>query len=119
MAAENVKKFEDMLRSDEGLQAKLQDLANAFDGELADEKAIFEATIGKLAEEAGLPFTYEEGSSFFASERELTDDELNAVAGGGGACYIIGGSSGVEAECGRAEGHACAYVGIGIIDCVT
>ena len=116
MASENVTRFEELLKNDEALQAKLQELAAAFEGDATDEQAIFDATIGKLAEEAGLPFTLEEGREAASAGHELGDAELEAVAGGGGFCYVIGGSSEPEATCGRADFHACAYVGITMLD---
>ena len=110
----NVTKFEEMLKSDEALQAKLQELTEAYAGDKADEQAIFEATVGKLAAEAGLPFTLEEAREVVFSGRELGDDELEAVAGGSGVCYMIGGSNEAEAKCHNDAyiGHACAYVGV-------
>lgn len=116
MAENNVSKFEELLRTDEALQAKLKELSEAFTGDATDEQAIFDATIGKLAAEAGLPFTLEEGRAFALADRKLSDEELDAIAGGGGACYFVGYSTEPEAECGSAEFHACAYVGVGIPD---
>ena len=111
MAAENVAKFEELLRSDEALKTKLDALAAAFEGDASDEKALFEAVIAPLAAEAGLPFTFEEGKDGYA-DRELDDAELEAVAGGDGFCFLLGGSTGVEAEC-REPGYACAFLGVG------
>lgn len=116
MSSENLTTFEEMLREDGELQAKLQEAVNAYDGDRSDERAFFDATIGKLATEANLPFSFEEATEFLASSRELSDEEMDAVAGGGGFCYVIGGSNDVEAECGMSEGHACAYVGVSIPD---
>ena len=42
---------------------------------------------------------------------ELGVAELNAVAGGDGFCYFIGGSDEPEVECGY-MGYMCAYVGV-------
>ena len=112
MANENVARFEELLKNDEALQEKLNELSKAYEGDKEDEQAIFEATVGKLAEEAGLPFTLEEAREAVFAGRELGDAELDAVAGGG-YCYFIGGASDVEATCGDSEFHACAYVGVG------
>ena len=49
----NFEKFEELLRGDEALQAKLQELAASFEGDKTDEQAVFEATIGKLAPRLG------------------------------------------------------------------
>ena len=111
MASENVARFEELLKGDAALQAKLQELATAFEGDKTNEQAVFDATIGKLAAEAGLPFTLEEGREFAAAGRELGDAELEAVAGGGW-CYAIGGTGGAEAGCDITSGYACAYLGI-------
>lgn len=50
-------------------------------------------------------------------EIELSEDELAMVAGGKGACLVIGGSDGPEASTstpkGWGEGHACFFVGVG------
>ena len=109
MANENVGKFEELLKGSEELQAKLKELAAEFEGDKTDAKAIFNATIGKLAEEAGLPFTFDEGAAYVGEDRNLSDEELDAVAGGGdswGVCYIVGISNGPDFE-----GHLCAYLG--------
>lgn len=115
MALENVSKFEDLLKEGGDIQAKLQELTAAFDGDKSDVKAVFEATVGKLAEELGLPFTFEEGAEAASEGVELSDDELDAVAGGG-FCFLIGGSDGPEAECEHGvadcEGHACVWAGV-------
>lgn len=109
MANENVKKFEELLRADEGLQAKLREAAEAFDGDRSDAQAIFDATVGKLAEEAGLPCTYEEARAHAVALSDLDDAELNAVAGGG--CWIVGGSDGADAD----DCAACVYVGVTVV----
>ena len=114
MANENVARFEELLRTDKDLQAKLQDAVSAFDGDKADEGAVFAATVGKVAAEAGLPITLEESKAYVLAERELSDGELEAVAGGGGGCYIVGGGNEVGFYCKDVEGIGamCAYVGV-------
>lgn len=114
MANENVKKFEELLRGSEELQAKLKGLLAAFDGDKSDEEALFEATIAKLAEEAGLPFGFDEAKDCAIAEGAISDEELDAVAGGKGFCIIIGGADDVEIECTNEGGYSCAYVGITI-----
>ncbi len=111
MAAENIGKLEELLKEDEAVQARLNELAQAYDGDRNDEKALFEATFVVLAEEVGLPFTVEEVAKAMAEGRELDDAELDSVAGGDGFCYLIGGSDEPEVECGY-MGYACAYVGV-------
>ena len=102
MAQENVAKLVELIRSDEALQAKLKEAFEAYDGPKDDERAVFEATIAPIAAEAGLPCTYEEGLGFATADRNLSDEELEAVAGGsgdnclgdgGGVCYYVGWST--------------------------
>ena len=64
----------------------------------------------ELSEEAGVPFTLEEGKAL-ATGGELSDDELAAVSGGN-PCFIFGGGNGVEAHCEGGFGVACAYLGV-------
>lgn len=110
MAQDNISKFEELLRNDESLSAKLQELASAYEGDPADEESFFAATIGALAEEAGLPFSLEEAKGYVPN-RELSDAELDAVAGGN-PCFLFGGSDGAEAHCEGVFGSACAYLGV-------
>lgn len=119
MANENVGKFEELLRSSEEIQAKLRAAVDAYDGDGADAQAFFDATIGKLASEAGLPFSYDEGRAFAMEGVDLDDSELDAVAGGG-ICYGPGGNGGPgNGDClGNDDWEsgmgACAYVGGGM-----
>ena len=119
MSQENVQKFEELLRSDEDLQAKIRATVEAYAGDKADELAVFEATIGSVAAEAGLPFTYEEGKAYALEGIELSDAELDSVAGGTSACYVVGGGSEPEADSCFSElvemgDGACAYVGVSL-----
>lgn len=112
MAIENVEKFEELLRNDEALKAKLDEAVAAFKGGIEDNAAAFASIACPLAEEVGLPFTAEDVEAFFSS-RELDTDELDAVAGGDwGFCILIGISDHVDATC-REPGYACAGIGVG------
>ena len=111
MTNENMGKFEELLKSREDVQARLQELSRAFEGDMGDAKAVFEATVGKLAAELGLPFTFEEGAEYAGTNRELSDSELESVAGGS-VCYIVGASPTVESNCTGSRGASCAYVGV-------
>ena len=123
MAKENAKKFEELLTSDENLQTKLRAAADSYTGDKKDEKAVFDAVIVPLANEANLPFTYEEAREYAMENRELSLDEGNAAAGGNaeldggkGGCAIIGITDEPETvSCiNTDEGvAACAYVGVG------
>ena len=104
----NINQFEEMLRSDETLQAKLAEAEKAFAGDKADEKAFFDAVIAPLAAEVGLPFTFEDMSELFDS-RALNDAELEAVAGGDDTCYTVGGEDAcftIGGACDMTYGHA-------------
>ena len=115
----NREKFEDLLRSDEGLQAKLRAATEAFEGDTADERAVFDALIAPLAAEAGLPFTFEEATEPATTGRELSDAELDAVAGGYNACVVIGGGEELEDPGACIDkffgAGACKYIGVGFI----
>ena len=112
MAIENVDKFEELLRNDEALKAKLDAAVAAFKGNVEDNAEVFAGIIIPLAEEVGLPFTYEEATEFSPS-RELSADELDAVAGGDwGFCILIGVGDHPDSTC-REPGYACAYIGVG------
>jgi len=114
MAHENALKFEKLLQGDGALQAKLAQAAEAYVGDKSDERAFFDAVVAPIAEEAGLPHTFDEVVAIKDS-RELDDAELDAVAGGEWSiCLGLGASSDVSATCAsNVEGHACAYVGVG------
>ena len=109
----NAEKFEQLLCSDEGLQAKLKAAAEAFKGDGADECEVFDALIAPLAAEAGLPFTYEDAKALAAEGTELGDEALDAVAGGG--CFIVGLGEGSGACMGESFGATGCYgVGVGM-----
>lgn len=121
MALENVRKFEEKISGDEALQAKLQELAEAFDGDKEDARAIFDAVVSPVAAEVGLPYTYDEAVECAAQkdDEDLDADEVKAVAGGiSDFCFIVGGGK-VDAEaCAGSEyrgANACAYVGVGFL----
>lgn len=118
MAAENARMFEDLLKSDDTLQSKFRSATESYEGSPKDEHALFDTVIAPLAQEAGLPFTLEELKEYAASGRELNDEELAAVAGGGSYCYIIGGGEGDGTwACTTWDNGAgaCDYVGISLM----
>ena len=105
MAKENAGKFEKLLISDEKLQAKFREAMTAFTGDRKDEKAVFEAVIKPLAEESGLPFTYEEGKAHADENKELALAAGDAVAGGsaadqGGFMYCAEDIDSIHMNCG-------------------
>ena len=118
MKQENIGKFEQLLVSDAALQAKIRAAMDAYTGDRKDERAVFDAVIKPLAEEAGLSFTYEEGRGFVSESRELSDDELEHVAGGVSYCWIVGAGSardvGESSDAVAGGVGACQYIGVGL-----
>ena len=113
MSKENVIKFGELLRDDQALRDELQAARAAFEGDASDKQALFDATIAPLAERLELPFTYEDAFACATSE-DVDEQELKAIAGGIGACFILGFSDEPEAVAGGDEAHACAYIGVGV-----
>ena len=120
----NIKKFEELLRSDEALQAKLLAATEAFEGDKRDERALFDAVIAPLAAEAGLPFTYDEAREFVTEEFDLNENELAAVAGGTQNslgkpevdCLVFGMGFSVDACTSEHSGAGvCFAAGIGLM----
>lgn len=118
MAQENVGKFQELLRSDEALQAKFRAAVEALATEEKGEIANFEAVVAPLAQELGLPFTYEEAKQFALDGAELDEEQLEAVAGGWSFCVIQGwGTIDAEFKCNDSGGYgwgACAVAGSGL-----
>ena len=114
MSLENVERFERLLKEDEGLQAKLAAATKAYDGAEKDE-AMFEELLAPIAAGVGLSFTLDEALAHASTCRNLSDSELDAVAGGSTYCYIVVGGS--EPDAGYVDyenGGACAYVVLGL-----
>lgn len=88
--------------------------AEAFKGDRADECEVFDAVIAPLANEMGLPFSYEEGKAFVTDGTELSDEALDAVAGGG--CFIVGYDEDIDACMEESFGMtACSFIGVGVL----
>ena len=89
MSVENVKAFFEKVAEDKELQEKLKALAER-------EEAMY-ADLVQIASAAGFEFTTADArKAHVAAASELSDEELDAVAGGGGcvslgnwACYQI------------------------------
>ena len=119
MAKENIRKFEEIIQKDSSIQERIRSASEAYVhmGKTADERAFFDEVIAPIAADCGVPFTYDEVVDVKDNMGELDESELEAVAGGKWAmCIFLGFSSDVSAEANRDECHACAYVGVGILD---
>ena len=90
---ENVKKFYDELASSDALKEKAANLNEKYIGaEKADQEAITADIIAFAASE-GYSFTAEELADYVetamkSAPQELSQDELEAVAGGSGTCSV-------------------------------
>jgi predicted ribosomally synthesized peptide with nif11-like leader len=104
MSQENVKAFYEVVKKDQGLQGKIAQVAQTSPKEV-------EATVIKLAGEKGYQFTLDEVKTFaknlaatMPTNGELSDSELEAVAGGKGGHTKV--EWGVCSAC--AAGIGCA-----------
>jgi predicted ribosomally synthesized peptide with nif11-like leader len=79
---ENMKVFLEKVSADEALAEKVKAL-----GDIQDKKEAIAATI-QLAEEAGCTLTE---ADFAQPSGELSDDDLDSVAGGAAFCMLFGG----------------------------
>lgn len=105
MSLENVDKFQEMLASSEELQEKFKAAVDAV-AEGASEEDSFNAVIGQLAQEVGLPFTFEEAKQRAEEGTQLTDEQLDNVAGGWKFCVGWGvGTTDYDAQ------HTCPTKG--------
>lgn len=98
MAKENVKKFYEAITQDEAWQQKLAELSQKYQGETMNEEKrtqMVNDDILPLAAQMGIPFTLEELKQYETDMKqtngnsELSDDELEAVAGGGGITIFV------------------------------
>ena len=103
--SENFKKFLEIVSKDEALKQK----ALAFNDM---EKGDAIRAVIALAKEVGIELTEADFSEKEANN-ELTDDELDSVAGGNCACAVGGGGGGTDASDGKTYGCACVMYGQG------
>jgi len=104
MSNENVKKFYEAIRQDEALKQKFMELSQKYQGEPMDEAkrmSVFEKEALPLAALISYSFTvddlkqYEMETQQANMNRELSDEELEAVTGGDcGSCSGIGAGFG-------------------------
>lgn len=83
MSLDHAKEMLDKLKRDKDLVEKV--------------KAADDEGKKKIAEDLGLSFTLDEMNEAIKSDSELTDDDLEAVAGGSSATWVGVGAGGVAA----------------------
>ena len=107
MSVENVKKFYEALAQDKALQQKFVELSQKYQGQQMDEEkamVLTEQEVLPLAAQMGYSFTMDD-LKFYGEELhqadtncELSDEEMQAVTGGGcsgtNRCIFIGVPSG-------------------------
>ncbi len=120
----NVKLFLEKIYSDDALRARIKDETNAYTGEKTDE-AVWDSIMAPIAKETGYDITLEDYKAYvneIKASEELSEDEMQAVAGGISACFFVGFGSKPETGNGcrrpmeeEEDGlGACAYVGVGL-----
>ena len=87
MSVEQVKAFVAKVKEDQALAKKLKDAEAAYKG---DKEAGVAAVVIPIAAEAGFKFTVEDYKAAFEAEGEASENELDAVAGGGDWCIFFG-----------------------------
>ena len=127
---EKVTKFYEVVSADDALQAELVAVTEGVDLEGVSEEearqAMAEAVVA-FAAEHDFDLTVKDilAADADAAEGELSEDELSAVAGGGGAsfcfCIVIGAVKGcgcfmMGAEMNTSGGVLCAFGGAGLGD---
>ena len=98
MSLEQAKNFMNTLKNDTALQAKLAEATKDYAEEQLGDKAVFDKALAPIAKEAGYDITYEDMAELAKkpSKQELSDDVLEAVAGGI-FCIVVGsGNKGFE-----------------------
>ena len=97
----NLKEFMKKAAEDKELFSKLEALNQEQDNDVIIKKTI------EIANKANFTLT---PADFKASEEELDDEELNAVAGGWKKCVCIAGGGGKE----DSDGNTCGCVAAGL-----
>lgn len=118
MSQENVKKFYQMVATEETLKTQLAELFKPYQGQKMDESKkaeLAEKILLPIAVEKGMAFTMEELHQYEIEtsqkdlDGELSAEELEAVAGGnlgGAVCFILGIGAGII------DISLCFFVGI-------
>ena len=116
MSQEDVTRFYNDMVNDKDLQQKAADLGQKY-GDVKPDEAEIVAEIVKLAQASNYSFTVEEVKEYMEihKSRGLSDDELEAVAGGSAGtvgwdwCVCSAGGGGAN----KSEGVSCACNTVG------
>jgi len=117
---EGIRKFAELLNTDEAFREKLKAAAESYTGERTEE-AVFSNVLAPVAAEYGISVPYEEYREFLsqAEDQPLNDNEVLQVAGGKfdaggiGATVCVGIGAGLGGGAGKKSGGACVVVGAG------
>ena len=87
MSVEQVKAFFQKVKEDSELAKKLKDAQAAYKGDTSDKDAAVAAVVIPVAKSAGFNFTVADfNAAFDKGEGEISDEEIDAVAGGNHTC---------------------------------
>ena len=84
---DKMEEFKQMLDGNDELRQRMNEAAAAFNGDISDNRAVFEGIIVPVSKEAGIVLDYDKVLAETKNDALLTDEELEAVAGGAGAIY--------------------------------
>ena len=117
---EGIKKFVELMNTDEAFRTKLKAAAESYNSEKTEE-AIFNNVLVPVAAEYGISVPYEEYHEFISKSQDqpLNENEVLQIAGGkpdaGGlgatVCVAIG--AGIGGAAGKKSGGICVVVGAG------
>jgi len=118
---EGLKKFEELMRNDTAFQEKLKAAVENYTGEQT-EQAVFEGVLVPLAKEYGITASFKEFQAYVNGisneDRELSEDEVNQVAGGKnggfGSSVCVGVGVGFGGGSGSEGAGGCVGVGGGM-----
>lgn len=85
--SKNAEKFQQMLAQSEELRERIQGAAASYDGSKNDDRAAYEAIVVPVARSVGIELSYDEALEVVLDGYELTEDELEMIAGGAGVLY--------------------------------
>ncbi|HWR28277.1 MAG TPA: Nif11 family protein [Negativicutes bacterium] len=124
MSTENVQKFYAAISQDEALKQKFAELSRKYAEESLDDvtvRAMIEQETLSLAAQLGYSFTVDDLKEYGEEMQspnggyELSDDELEAVTGGGNTCDKVGFGWGTwtQKEGNYARDYTCVIAGFG------